>query len=109
MVVEITILRRPEERRIEYGFVDRCATGGVDSAVERICGNVLHCESNAKQRQAKVGTYRPPTARVALEIELWASDEGMMRDGEGAPIDVQLSIIQLSHVDAEASNVAGDD
>jgi hypothetical protein len=44
-----------------------------------------------------------------LKIELWASGEGMMKDGEGAPIDVQLSIFQLSRIDAEAPNVAGDD
>jgi hypothetical protein len=39
-VVETTILRRPEERRIEYGFVDRCAAGGGDSVVGRICENI---------------------------------------------------------------------
>jgi hypothetical protein len=33
----------------------------------------------------------------------------MMKDGEVAPIDVQLSIFQLSRIDAEARNVAGDD
>ena len=32
-----------------------------------------------------------------------------MKDGEGASIDVQLSIFQLSRIDAEALNVAGDD
>jgi hypothetical protein len=59
--------------------------------------------------QAKVGTYRPSTTRVTLEIELWASGEDMMENGEVAPIDFQLSIFQLSHIDAEAPNVAGDD
>jgi hypothetical protein len=44
-----------------------------------------------------------------LEIELWASGEDMMENGEVAPIDFQLSIFQLSHIDAEAPNVAGDD
>jgi hypothetical protein len=44
-----------------------------------------------------------------LEIELWASGEYMLKDGESAPIDVQLSIIQLSRIDAEAPNVTGDD
>jgi hypothetical protein len=52
-----------------------------------------------------VGTYRPFTIRVTLEIELWASG----KDGEGAPVDVQLSIFQLSRIDAEAPNVASDD
>ena len=56
-----------------------------------------------------MGTYRPSTTRITLEIELWASDEDMMRDGEGAPIDVQLSIFQPSRTDAEAPNVASDD
>ena len=32
-----------------------------------------------------------------------------MRDGEDAPINVQLSIFQLSRFDAEAPDVAGDD
>ena len=107
MAVETTILRRPAERRIEYGFVDRCAAGGGDSAVERICETsfaVSLLRSNSFF-QAKVGTYRPFTIRVTLEIELWASG----KDGEGAPIDVQLSIFQLSRIDAEAPNVASDD
>ena len=74
--------------------------------------NILHCESTTKQQffcRAKVGAYRPFTTRVTLEIELWASGEDVMRDGEGAPIDVQLSIFQLSRVDAEAPDVARDD
>lgn len=33
----------------------------------------------------------------------------MMKDGEAAPIDVQLSISQLSRIDAEAPDVTGDD
>ena len=37
---ETTILSRPVERKIEYGFVDRCAAG-VDSAVERFCERPL--------------------------------------------------------------------
>ena len=74
----------------------------------------LRCESaTAKQQfilyQAKVGTYPPSTTSVTLKIEMWASGGGMMKDGDGAPIDVQLSICKLSRIDAEAPNVAGDD
>lgn len=94
MVVETTILRRPGERRIEYGFVDRCAAGGGDSYVGRICEtsftvSLLHCEATVF-RQAEVRTYRPSTTGVTLEIEAWASDKHMMEDAEGAPIDVEV-------------------
>jgi len=111
LAVETTILRRPEEHRIEYGFVDRCGAGGGDSAVERICETSFAVSLRRSNGvcQAKVGTYRPSTTRVTLEIELWASGEDMMKDGEGAPVDVQLSIFQLSRIDAEAPNVGGDD
>jgi hypothetical protein len=44
-----------------------------------------------------------------LEIEPGASGRDM-REGEGAPIDVQLlSRFQLSDVNAEAPNVASED
>jgi hypothetical protein len=115
VMVETTILSRPEDCRIEYGFVDRCAAGGGDSMVERICKKHIHrCESTVKPKKkkdcrAKVGSYHPSATRVTLEIELWASGKGMMTDGDGVPINVQLSIFQLCCIDAEAPNVAGDD
>jgi len=61
------------------------------------------------RRKLEVGTYRPSTTSVTLEIKLWASGEDMMKDGDGAPIDDQLPIFQLSRIDAEAPDVAGDD
>jgi hypothetical protein len=62
-------------------------------------------------RQAEVRTHRPSTTRVTVEIEFWVSCKEMMSDGEGAPIDVevQFSIFQLSRINVEAPNVAGDD
>lgn len=54
-------------------------------------------------------THRPSITRVTLKIDLWASGENMVRDGEGALIDVQLPIFQPSCIDAEAPNVASDD
>lgn len=94
VVVETTILRRPGERRIEYGFVDRCAAGGGDSDVGRICEtsftvSLLHCEATVFC-QVEVRTYRPSTTRVTLEIEFWVIDKEMMEDIEGAPIDVEV-------------------
>ncbi len=86
-MVEITILRRPKERRIEYGFVDRCAAGGGDSAVERICETAFNV-SLLRSDSCQWESYRPSTTRVTVEIELRASGKDMMRYGEGVPIDI---------------------